>query len=130
MPDLDDILQLPDDADIGYFLEVDMEYPPELHHAHNDYPLAPERLSVTREMLSPYQLDLISKLHATGLDVSKLVPNLQHKERYVLHYRNLELYVSLGLRVTKCHRALRFKQSPWMEPYIAKIGRASCRERV
>ncbi|MEW8688825.1 MAG: hypothetical protein AB2556_23655, partial [Candidatus Thiodiazotropha sp.] len=48
----------------------------------------------------------------------KLVPNLRNKDRYVLHYRNLQLYMSLGMRLTKVHRALRFEQSPWMEPYI------------
>ena len=51
-------------------------------------------------------------------EVEKLVPNLRNKDRYVLHYRNLQLYMSLGMRLTKVHRALRFDQSPWMEPYI------------
>ena len=50
--------------------------------------------------------------------VEKLVPNLRNKDRYVLHYRNLQLYTSLGMRLTKVHRALRFDQSPWMGPYI------------
>ena len=44
--------------------------------------------------------------------------NLHNKKSYVLHYRNLQLYLSLGLRLTKIHRALRFQQSPWMEPYM------------
>ena len=48
----------------------------------------------------------------------KLVPNLREKEREVLHYGNLQLYLSLGMRLKKIHRALCFKQSPWMEPYI------------
>ncbi|MEW8689332.1 MAG: hypothetical protein AB2556_26210, partial [Candidatus Thiodiazotropha sp.] len=51
-------------------------------------------------------------------EVEKLVPNLRNKDRYVLHYRNLQLYISLGMGLTKVHRALRFEQSPWMEPYI------------
>ena len=36
----------------------------------------------------------------------------------MLHYRNLQLYLSLGMRLKKIHRAPRFNQSPWMEPYI------------
>ena len=51
-------------------------------------------------------------------EVEELVPNLYNKDRYVLHYRNLQLYMSLGMRLAKVHRALRFDQSPWMEPYI------------
>ena len=117
---LDDILQLPDNSDTGYILEVDLAYPSELHADHNDYPLAPERLAVKHEMLSPYQLDLIDKLRSSGLNVAKLTPNLQDKTRYILHYRNLQLYAELGLQVTKCHRILRFMQSPWMKPYIEK----------
>ena len=51
-------------------------------------------------------------------EVEKLVPNLRNKERYVLHYRSLQLYLSLGMCLTKIHRAIHFHQSPWMEPYI------------
>ena len=51
-------------------------------------------------------------------EVEKLVPKLNNKERYVLHYRSLQLYLSLGMRLKKIYRALCFKQRPWMEPYI------------
>ena len=67
--------------------------------------------------MSEYQHNLLG-VGVAPTDVEKLVPNLRNKDRYVLHYRNLQLYMSLGMRLTKVHRALRFDQSPWMEPYI------------
>ena len=39
---------------IGHFLEVDLEYPDELHELHNDYLLASEKLAVSSDMLSKY----------------------------------------------------------------------------
>ena len=49
-----DIMSINDESSIGYFLEVDLEYPDELHELHNDFPLAPKRLSVSSDMLSNY----------------------------------------------------------------------------
>ena len=48
----------------------------------------------------------------------KLLPNLHNKERYIIHYRNLKLYQSLGMRVTTIYRAIKFRQEAWMAPYI------------
>ena len=72
---------------------------------------------VQKEWMSEYQHNLLG-VGVAPTEVEKLVPNLHNKDRYVLHYRNLQLYLSLGLRLTAVHRALRFNQSPWMEPCI------------
>ena len=95
-----------EDRKKGMILEVDLEYPNELHELHNDYPLAAEKMKVTKEMLSSY----------IG-QVAKLIPTLADKENYVLHYRNLQLYLSLGLKLNKVHRVLEFDQSPWLGQY-------------
>ena len=119
-PSTQELIDHPSDAEKGYILEVNLEYPEELHDAHNDYPLAVERLKVDNTWMSDYQQKILRQVYggAPHVEVEKLVPNLRHKERYVLHYRNLQLYLSLGMRLTKIHRALRFNQSPWMETYI------------
>ena len=100
---------------IGYFPEVDLEYLDELH---TDYPLAPEKSAVSSDMLSKYCKQIADKYEIKVSDVKKLIPNLGNKTNYVVHYRNLQLYLSLGMRLTKIHRVLLFKQSDWMKKYI------------
>ena len=102
----------------GVILELDLEYPEELHDLHNDYPLAPEKILVTDDMLSPYCKGLKDSENISSGRVHKLVPNLMTKEKYVLHYRNLQQYLSLGLKLKKVHRVLEFTQKPWMKKYI------------
>ena len=103
---------------IGYFLEVDFQYPDELHELHNDYPLAPEKLSVSSDMLSKYCKKIADQYEIKFGDVKKLIQNLSNKTIYVVHYRNLQLNLSLGMKLTKIHRVLGYKQSDWMKKYI------------
>jgi len=49
-----DWAKMKDDQKTGYIVEVDLEYPDHLHLEHNSFPLAPERLHITRDILSPY----------------------------------------------------------------------------
>ena len=113
-----DLTKYKEDSDKGIILEVDLEYPRKLHDLHNDYPLAAEKIKVTNKMLSKYCKKISDKYKiSTGL-VQKLIPTLSNKKNYVLHYRNLQLYLSLGLKVDKIHRVLEFKQSPWLKQYI------------
>ena len=105
-------------SDVGYILEVDLKYPDELHKLHNDYPLAPEKLTVVNDILSNYCKSTADKYEIKVDDVKKLIPNLGNKTKYVLHYRDLQLYLPLGIKLTKIHRALKFKQSDWMKKYI------------
>ena len=105
-------------SDVGYFLEVDLEYPNELHELHNHYPLAPEKLAVSNNMLSTYCKKIADKYDIKVGDVKQLIPNLGNKTKYVLHYRNIQLYLSLRMKLTKIRRVLKFKQSDWMKKYI------------
>ena len=107
-----DVMSINEKSDVGYILEVVLKYPKELHELHNDYPLAPEKLTVTNDILSNYCKSITDKY-----EIKKLIHNLGNKTKYVGHYRNLQLYFSLGMKLTKIHRALQFKQSDWMKKY-------------
>ena len=82
------------------FVEVDLEYPVELHDYFSDFVPAPDYV------------------RPEGSKVKKLAPNLYPKTKYVCHFRNLILYRDLGVKITKIHRALSFDESPWLKPYI------------
>lgn len=85
-------------SDIGYVLEVDLEYPEELHDLHNDYPLAPEKVQYK--------------------SCSKLCGTLNDKKNYIVHISNLQFYLKHGLKLTKIHRGISFKQSNWLKKWI------------
>ena len=82
----------------GYLLEVDVNYPKELHDLHNDTPF------------------MCSKMKVNG--VEKLIPNLYNKRKYIIHIRALKQALDHGLLLEKIHRYIRFKQSTFMKEYI------------
>ena len=84
---------------IPCILEVDLEYPQDLHDLHNDYPVAPERLKIGK--------------------VEKRFPNLYNKEKYVLYRENLKQHESLGFKITKIHKGITFYKEPWLAKYIS-----------
>ena len=91
-------LHIDADDDTGYILQVDLEYPKELHEVHNDYLLVPEKITINQ--------------------IDKLTPNVNNKTKYPLHLKNLQLYLELGLKLTKIHKVLQFSRKEWMKPYI------------
>ena len=84
----------------GCILEVDLEYPRELHDLHNDFPLAPEVLELE--------------------GCKKLTQNLRDKKEMVLHGRNLKQVLSLGMKLKSINRGISFSEKPFMKCYIDK----------
>ena len=109
------------DQDKGYILEVDFEYPDEIHELMSDYPVGVERRCVNEDELSNMQVDLATAngLHrCVNKNMPKLLGTLHPKQNYTIHYMNLKLFVSLGVKVTAVHRIMTFTQSNWLAPYI------------
>ena len=86
---------------IPCILEVDLEYPENLHDLHNDYPFCPEKVKCEN-------------------GVEKLIPNLNDKTKYIIHYKNLIQCLRAGIKLKKIHRGIKFVESEWMKPYIDK----------
>ena len=110
-----------ENSSIGYILEVDLEYPSELHELHNDYLVAPEKLEISQNMLSKYWFNIANAYGIKISGVNKFIPNLGNKSKYVVHYRNLQLYLSLGMKLTKINRMLKFKKSDWLKNTLTLI---------
>ena len=85
----------------GCVLEVDLECPKELRELHNDYPLAPDKIEIKREVLSDYKLKIGDPYNIPIGNVKKVVPNFFDKEKYVIHYENLQLYLRQVLEIKK-----------------------------
>jgi len=108
----------------GYILEVTLRYPRRLHRRHSSFPLAPEQVDITDDMLSPYASDCLHKL--TGkrrYRARKLTATFRDRERYLVHGQNLKLYLELGMELVTLHRGIRFLQDRFIKPYIQMCTR-------
>lgn len=95
-----DVVSVSEDSDEGYILEVDLEYPPSLHDSHKDFPFCTETKPPPKSK------------------EPKLLATVENKTKYVIHYIALQQALRHGLVLTKIHRAIKFKQSPWLKPFV------------
>ena len=108
-----------EDNDIGYLLEVDLEYPKHLHDYHKDYPLAPSVMNVKGSIVSEVSKE-IGRCCNNGKAVGdertfELVLTLYDKGKHVLHIRNLKYYLEKGLVLKDIHRCIKPSQSDWLK---------------
>ena len=94
----DFIKKYDEEDDTGYLFVVDVEYPKNLHKLHSDLPFLPERMKINK--------------------CTKLVCNLQDKENYPVHVLALKQALNHGLKLTKVHSVIEFRQEYWLKPYI------------
>ena len=85
---------------------------------HNDYPLPPEKLEISHNMLSNYCSNIANEFSIKVGGVNKLISNLGKKSKYILHYKLLQFYLSLRIKLVKVHKILKLKQSDWLKKYI------------
>ena len=113
---LDEILNTPDDSDIGYFLEVDLKYPDNIKQKTKCFPFCPENKKIHPNKYNEYMNSIKPENYTKS---KKLICDWTDKKKYLIHYRMLKFYVRHGMLVEKIHEIISFKQSKWLESYIS-----------
>lgn len=113
---VEEILDMADDSSVGYYFEVDLKYPQNLHNLHNDYPFCAENALPPHTNCMNLENENSQRCHCTV--VNKLLLTLWDKKKYVIHYRMLKIVLRHGLILEKIHTVLKFNQSAWLKPYI------------
>ena len=109
------VLNAQDCSDIGYVLIVDLIYPDNIKHKTKSFPFCPENKIINPNKFTEYMKEHVPKPFRP---TSKLICDQTKEEYYIVHYRNLKLYVRMGMIISKVQGMVSFDQSPWLEKYI------------
>ena len=112
---LEEILNTPDENVIGYFLEVDLEYPYNIRQKTKHFPFVPENKTVSKNDFDPYMKSIMPKIYVSH---KKLICDWVDKRNYLIQHRMLKFYIKHGMKIKEVHRVISFKQSKWLEKYI------------
>ena len=112
---IEDILNTPDDSDIGYFVEVDLIYSDNIKEKTKNFPFAPVNKKINPDDYNDYMKEIKPD---TYIQTSNLICDWSNKKNYLIHYRMLNFYIRHGMIVDKVHEIISFKQSRWLEKYI------------
>ena len=113
---LEEILNTPDDSEIGYFLEVDQKYPDNIKQKTKYFPFCPENKKINPNKYNEYMNSIKPENYTKS---KKLICDWTDKKKYLIHYRMLKFYVRHGMVVEKIHEIISFRQSKWLECYIS-----------
>ena len=113
---LEDIINTPDDSDIGYFIEVDLIYPDNIKEKTKNFPFAPVNKKINPDNFNDYMKAIKPD---TYIQTKKLICDWSDKKNYLIHYRMLKFYIRHGMILNKIHNIISFKQSRWLEKYIS-----------
>lgn len=106
-------------GDTGYFVEVTLEYGEDIHSKTESFPLCPENIEITYEMLSPYQKSVLREAYnRKNYKSKKLTSTFNDREKIVLHGLNLQIFLKLGMKLKKVHRVISFSQKPYMKDWV------------
>ena len=112
MNKLDEVLNTPDDSDIGYFVEVDLKYPDNIKEKTKNFPIAPENKIIHKDEYNTYMKKLKPKNYTK---FKKLICDWTDKKNYLVHCRMLKFYVRHGMVVEKIHEIISFKLSKYLK---------------
>ena len=122
---LEDILNTPDDSDIGYFIEVDLKYPDNRKQKTKHFSFVPVNKEINPDDFSDYMKKIKP---STYTQTKKLICDWTNKRNYLIRYKMLKFCIRYGMIVDKNHEIISFKQRKWLEKYISfntqKINRA------
>ena len=113
---LEEILNTPDDSEIGCFLEVDLKYPDNVKQKTKYFPFCPENKKIDPNKYNKYMKSIIPEKYIKS---KKLISDWTDKKKYLIHYRMLNFYVRHGMIVEKIHEIISLKQSRWLEGYFS-----------
>ena len=108
MNKLEEILNTPDNSDIGYFIEVDLNYPDNIKEKTKIFPFCPENKKFNPDKYIDYMNKIKSKNYTKS---KKLICDWTDKKKYLIFYRMFKFHVRHGMVVEKFHEIFSFKQS-------------------
>ena len=112
---VEDLLEIPDDNEYGFFIECDLEYPVDIKEKTKNFLLCPYQTKADPHLFTLYMNSVNQPNYKL---TSKLMCDVTNKTKYMTHYRAFKFYINMGMKVTKIHTIYRFKQSAWLAKYL------------